>query len=105
MRGGSAMRSLTKKSVSVFPSEISWEGTRLSLSTSAFPEGSVKFVTDDQDSARLILRVVSQYVRRGETIEAFIDATNVAETVVKMEPSDRVVISQPHTIVLAMRTV
>src|SRR5260370_11837766 len=97
MRGGSAMRSLTKKSVSVFPSEISWEGARLSWSTSAFPEGSVKFVTDDQDSARLILRVVSQYVTRGETIEAFIHATNVSETVAKMQPPTRVLTSLPPT--------
>src|SRR5260370_41957296 len=97
MRGGSAMRSLTKKSVSVLPSEISWEGTRLSLSTSAFPEGTVKFVTDDQDSARRILRVVSQYGRRGETIESFIDATIFALTVYKLEPSDTVGFSQQHT--------
>lgn len=47
---------------------------------------------------------VSPQARRGESIEALIDATNVPETVVKLEPSDRVVISQPHTVVLGTGT-
>jgi hypothetical protein len=61
-------------------------------------------VTDELKSARLRLRVVSQYVKRGENIEAFIDATNVAETVVTLDAPDTAVISQPHTVIAGSGT-
>jgi hypothetical protein len=60
-------------------------------------------LTDDPQPAVLRL-LVSPQARRGETITAAIDATNVPETVVKLEPSDRMVISQPHTVVAGAGT-
>lgn len=48
--------------------------------------------------------IVSLLARAGQNIEAHIDATNVAQTVVTLSAPDTVVISQPHTQVVGTGT-
>jgi hypothetical protein len=59
-------------------------------------------VSADQPAV-LKLRV-SPLARRGEKIEAFIDATNVSETVVTLIAPDTMLISQPHIEVAGIGT-
>ena len=51
---------------------------------------------ENQAPARLAL-IVSSLVRRGDRIEASVDASNLPSTVVTLVAPDTVVISQPHT--------
>jgi len=53
-------------------------------------------LADNPQPADLKL-TVSPLVRRGERIEASIDASNVTQTVVTLSAPDTVVISQPYT--------
>ena len=60
-------------------------------------------MTNDPRPAVLKLSV-SPLAKRGEGIEASIDAINVSETVVTLNAPDTVVISQPHTVVAGKGT-
>lgn len=60
-------------------------------------------MTDNPQAADLKL-TVSPLARRGERIEASIDASNVTQTVVTLSAPDTVVISQPHTHVVGTGT-
>ena len=60
-------------------------------------------MTDNPQAADLKL-TVSPLARRGERIEASIDASNVTQTVVTLSAPDTVVISQPHTQVAGIGT-
>ena len=55
-------------------------------------------MTTSSQPRRLRLTVLPPRVRQGNSIQASIDAVNVAETIVKLEAPDIVVISQPHVV-------
>lgn len=64
----------------------------------SLPVGWVSSLVDDSQSQHLRLLILTPQVRKGQSIEALIDADNVLETIVTLEAMDRIAISSPRTV-------